>query len=107
MLFFSFRKVIFTPWNIVVSSKHELAIFDDDHSMTFIVAPVTKGFCSPAVCGGAVVQQSLWIISYRVGDKKCHRLPRNLVLPANIVELISMPKQKSIQYLLLASGTSN
>ena len=95
-MFFSFRKVIFTPWNIGVSSKYVLAIFDDDHSINFIVAPVMKGFCSPAVRGGAVAQQPLWIISYWAGDKKCDRLPRNLVLPANIVELINMPKQKSI-----------
>ena len=55
-----------------------------------------KGFCSPAVRGGAVAQQPLWIISNWAGDKKCDRLPRNLVLPANIVELINMPKRKSI-----------
>ena len=66
-----------------------------------------KGFCSPAVRGGAVAQQPLWIISYWAGDKKCDRLPRNLVLRANIVELINMPKQKSIWYLPLALGTSN
>ena len=37
------------------------------------------------------------------GDKKCDRLPRKLVLPANIVELINKPKKKaySTYYWLL------
>ena len=55
---------LFTPCNISVSSKHVLAIFDDGHSMIFIVAPFVKGFYSPAVRGGAVAQQPLRTISY-------------------------------------------
>ena len=49
-----FNKSLFTPSNISESSKQVLAIFDDGQGVKFKVAPVVKGFYSPAVRGGAV-----------------------------------------------------
>ena len=49
-----FNESLFTPSNISVSSKQVLAIFYDGQGVWFKVAPVVKGFYSPAVCGGAV-----------------------------------------------------
>ena len=49
-----FNESLFTPSNISVSSKQVLAIFDDGQGVRFKVAPVVKGFYSPAVRGGAV-----------------------------------------------------
>ena len=49
-----FNESLFTPSNISVSSKQVLAIFDDGQGVWFKVAPVVKGFYSPAVRGGAV-----------------------------------------------------
>ena len=48
---------LFTPSNISVSSKHVLAIFDDGHGVSFVVATGVESAYSPAVLGGAIAQQ--------------------------------------------------
>ena len=63
------RQIHYTPWNVSVSSKHVLSLFDDGNRVTFPIAQDVKGTGSPAVSGGAVAQHPLRVESNSIGQE--------------------------------------
>ena len=63
------RQIHYTPWNVSVSSKHVLSVFDDGNRVIFPITPAVKGTGSPAVSGGAVTQHPLRVESNSRGQE--------------------------------------
>lgn len=57
--------IIFTPWNVSVSSKHVLSCFYDSDCVRFPITPVVESTDRPTVSRGTVTQQPLRMTSSR------------------------------------------
>ena len=66
------KDILITPRDVSVSSKHVLVVFDDGNCVIVPVAPGMEIAESPAVSGGAVAQQPLWIIP----NSRCKELQK-------------------------------